>query len=168
MAPLCPQGGNAHCLCPSVQSDLEKGWHPERGRKQVSWWLVPHSGCKGLVDVSRVVFEQQGACLAGVRTCHGQRRGWADRKPGCAPGVVSTERGAHASPREGPRQTGGDSRSPPAGSALGGPVAHAALSLVQAGRGGHSSVEDAQATMELYKLVEVEWEEHLAQNPPDD
>lgn len=39
---------------------------------------------------------------------------------------------------------------------------------IQAGRGGHSSVEDAQATMELYKLVEVEWEEHLAQNPPED
>ncbi|XP_004629784.1 interferon-stimulated 20 kDa exonuclease-like 2 [Octodon degus] len=36
---------------------------------------------------------------------------------------------------------------------------------IQAGKGGHSSVEDAQATMELYKLVEVEWEQHLAQNP---
>lgn len=41
-------------------------------------------------------------------------------------------------------------------------------SLVQAGKSGHSSVEDAQATMELYKLVEVEWEQHLAQNPPKD
>ncbi|KAF0880585.1 I20L2 protein, partial [Crocuta crocuta] len=36
------------------------------------------------------------------------------------------------------------------------------------GKSGHSSVEDAQATMELYKLVEVEWEQHLAQNPPKD
>lgn len=36
---------------------------------------------------------------------------------------------------------------------------------IQIGKGGHSSVEDAQATMELYKLVEVEWEQHLAQNP---
>ncbi|XP_003475443.1 interferon-stimulated 20 kDa exonuclease-like 2 [Cavia porcellus] len=35
---------------------------------------------------------------------------------------------------------------------------------IQAGKSGHSSVEDAQATMELYKLVEVEWEQHLAQN----
>ena len=41
-------------------------------------------------------------------------------------------------------------------------------SLVQAGKSGHSSVDDAQATMELYKLVEVEWEQHLAQNPPTD
>ncbi|XP_036128355.1 interferon-stimulated 20 kDa exonuclease-like 2 [Molossus molossus] len=39
---------------------------------------------------------------------------------------------------------------------------------IQAGKSGHSSVEDAQATMELYKLVEVEWEQHLAQNPPKD
>lgn len=39
---------------------------------------------------------------------------------------------------------------------------------LQAGKSGHSSVEDAQATMELYKLVEVEWEQHLAQNPPKD
>ncbi|XP_028713459.1 interferon-stimulated 20 kDa exonuclease-like 2 [Peromyscus leucopus] len=38
---------------------------------------------------------------------------------------------------------------------------------IQAGQSGHSSVEDAQATMELYKLVEVEWEQHLAQNPPE-
>ncbi|XP_029412472.1 interferon-stimulated 20 kDa exonuclease-like 2 [Nannospalax galili] len=37
---------------------------------------------------------------------------------------------------------------------------------IQAGKSGHSSVEDAQATMELYKLVEVEWEQQLAQNPP--
>lgn len=41
-------------------------------------------------------------------------------------------------------------------------------SLIQVGKSGHSSVEDAQATMELYKLVEVEWEQHLAQNPPND
>lgn len=33
---------------------------------------------------------------------------------------------------------------------------------IQAGRGGHSSVEDAKATMELYKLVEEEWERTLA------
>lgn len=39
---------------------------------------------------------------------------------------------------------------------------------IQVGKSGHSSVEDAQATMELYKLVEVEWEQHLAQNPPKD
>ncbi|XP_023496750.1 interferon-stimulated 20 kDa exonuclease-like 2 [Equus caballus] len=39
---------------------------------------------------------------------------------------------------------------------------------IQVGKSGHSSVEDAQATMELYKLVEVEWEQHLAQNPPND
>ncbi|KAL1777566.1 interferon-stimulated 20 kDa exonuclease-like 2 [Sigmodon hispidus] len=37
---------------------------------------------------------------------------------------------------------------------------------IQGGNSGHSSVEDAQATMDLYKLVEVEWEQHLAQNPP--
>lgn len=37
---------------------------------------------------------------------------------------------------------------------------------IQGGTSGHSSVEDAQATMELYKLVEVEWEQHLAQNHP--
>lgn len=42
------------------------------------------------------------------------------------------------------------------------------LSLGQVGKSGHSSVEDAQATMELYKLVEVEWEQHLIQNPPKD
>ncbi|XP_037681635.1 interferon-stimulated 20 kDa exonuclease-like 2 [Choloepus didactylus] len=39
---------------------------------------------------------------------------------------------------------------------------------IQVGKSGHSSVEDAQATMELYKLVEVEWEQYLAQNPPKD
>lgn len=41
-------------------------------------------------------------------------------------------------------------------------------SRVQVGKSGHSSVEDAQAAMELYKLVEVEWEQHLAQSPPKD
>ncbi|XP_030638370.1 interferon-stimulated 20 kDa exonuclease-like 2 [Chanos chanos] len=35
---------------------------------------------------------------------------------------------------------------------------------IQVGRKGHSSVEDAKATMELYKLVEVEWEGILASN----
>lgn len=38
----------------------------------------------------------------------------------------------------------------------------------QVGKSGHSSVEDAQATMELYKLVEVDWEQRLAQTPPKD
>lgn len=38
---------------------------------------------------------------------------------------------------------------------------------IQVGKSGHSSVEDAQATMELYKLIEVEWERHLAQNLPE-
>ncbi|KAM9805497.1 interferon-stimulated 20 kDa exonuclease-like 2 [Syngnathus typhle] len=33
---------------------------------------------------------------------------------------------------------------------------------IQTGRGGHSSVEDARATMDLYKLVEDEWEKKLA------
>lgn len=32
------------------------------------------------------------------------------------------------------------------------------------GKGGHSSVEDAKATMELYKTVAVEWEMTLALN----
>lgn len=34
----------------------------------------------------------------------------------------------------------------------------------QVGKSGHSSVEDARATMELYKVVEEEWEQHLRQN----
>lgn len=34
----------------------------------------------------------------------------------------------------------------------------------QVGKKGHSSVEDARATMELYKVVEEEWEQHLLQN----
>uniref|UniRef100_A0A3Q2Y189 Interferon stimulated exonuclease gene 20-like 2 n=1 Tax=Hippocampus comes TaxID=109280 RepID=A0A3Q2Y189_HIPCM len=33
---------------------------------------------------------------------------------------------------------------------------------LQTGYGGHSSVEDARATMELYKLVEDEWEKKLS------
>ncbi|XP_075994421.1 interferon-stimulated 20 kDa exonuclease-like 2 [Genypterus blacodes] len=33
---------------------------------------------------------------------------------------------------------------------------------IQTGRKGHSSVEDAKATMELYKVVEAEWERKLA------
>uniref|UniRef100_A0A3B5L7T2 Exonuclease domain-containing protein n=1 Tax=Xiphophorus couchianus TaxID=32473 RepID=A0A3B5L7T2_9TELE len=33
---------------------------------------------------------------------------------------------------------------------------------IQTGRKGHSSVEDAKATMELYKVVEEEWERTLA------
>ncbi|KAI3361376.1 hypothetical protein L3Q82_012940 [Scortum barcoo] len=33
---------------------------------------------------------------------------------------------------------------------------------IQTGRKGHSSVEDARATMELYKVVEEEWERTLA------
>ncbi|XP_019719444.1 interferon-stimulated 20 kDa exonuclease-like 2 [Hippocampus comes] len=33
---------------------------------------------------------------------------------------------------------------------------------IQTGYGGHSSVEDARATMELYKLVEDEWEKKLS------
>ncbi|XP_032569093.1 interferon-stimulated 20 kDa exonuclease-like 2 isoform X2 [Chiroxiphia lanceolata] len=36
---------------------------------------------------------------------------------------------------------------------------------IQVGTSGHSSVEDARATMELYKVVEEEWEQHLRQNP---
>ncbi|NWQ67633.1 I20L2 protein, partial [Neopipo cinnamomea] len=36
---------------------------------------------------------------------------------------------------------------------------------IQVGSSGHSSVEDARATMELYKVVEEEWEQHLQQNP---
>ncbi|NXM85198.1 I20L2 protein, partial [Oenanthe oenanthe] len=35
---------------------------------------------------------------------------------------------------------------------------------IQMGKSGHSSVEDARATMELYKLVEEEWEQHLQQS----
>uniref|UniRef100_A0A3P9BS10 Interferon stimulated exonuclease 20 like 2 n=1 Tax=Maylandia zebra TaxID=106582 RepID=A0A3P9BS10_9CICH len=35
---------------------------------------------------------------------------------------------------------------------------------IQTGNKGHSSVEDARATMELYKVVEHEWETQLAAN----
>ncbi|XP_062847784.1 interferon-stimulated 20 kDa exonuclease-like 2 isoform X2 [Trichomycterus rosablanca] len=36
---------------------------------------------------------------------------------------------------------------------------------IQVGRKGHSSVEDAKATMELYKIVQVEWEKMLGSSP---
>ncbi|XP_063055377.1 interferon-stimulated 20 kDa exonuclease-like 2 [Engraulis encrasicolus] len=36
---------------------------------------------------------------------------------------------------------------------------------IQVGKKGHSSVEDAKATMELYKMVAVEWERTLASKP---
>ncbi|XP_068778733.1 interferon-stimulated 20 kDa exonuclease-like 2 [Struthio camelus] len=36
---------------------------------------------------------------------------------------------------------------------------------IQVGKSGHSSVEDARTTMELYKVVEAEWEQHLMLNP---
>ncbi|XP_048882206.1 interferon-stimulated 20 kDa exonuclease-like 2 [Brienomyrus brachyistius] len=35
---------------------------------------------------------------------------------------------------------------------------------IQVGKMGHSSVEDAKASMDVYKTVEVEWEQHLAMN----
>lgn len=38
---------------------------------------------------------------------------------------------------------------------------------IQTGRRGHSSIEDAKATMDLYKVVEVEWERTLAYKPPN-
>ncbi|XP_019359396.1 PREDICTED: apoptosis-enhancing nuclease-like [Gavialis gangeticus] len=37
---------------------------------------------------------------------------------------------------------------------------------IQVGRRGHSSVEDAQTSMELYRLVEEEWEQKLASSLP--
>ncbi|XP_054024823.1 apoptosis-enhancing nuclease [Dryobates pubescens] len=37
---------------------------------------------------------------------------------------------------------------------------------IQVGRKGHSSVEDAQTAMELYRLVEVQWETELACSLP--
>nr|XP_009679876.1 PREDICTED: apoptosis-enhancing nuclease {ECO:0000250/UniProtKB:Q8WTP8}-like [Struthio camelus australis] len=37
---------------------------------------------------------------------------------------------------------------------------------IQVGHKGHSSVEDAQTTMELYRLVEVQWEKELASSLP--
>ncbi|XP_030044206.1 interferon-stimulated 20 kDa exonuclease-like 2 isoform X2 [Microcaecilia unicolor] len=39
---------------------------------------------------------------------------------------------------------------------------------IQAGQKGHSSVEDARATMELYRLIEAEWERELATAPTED
>ncbi|XP_054855268.1 interferon-stimulated 20 kDa exonuclease-like 2 [Eublepharis macularius] len=39
---------------------------------------------------------------------------------------------------------------------------------IQVGQNGHSSVEDARATMELYKVVEVDWESYLASSPAQD
>ncbi|KAL8184908.1 UNVERIFIED_CONTAM: hypothetical protein K2H54_032006 [Gekko kuhli] len=39
---------------------------------------------------------------------------------------------------------------------------------IQVGQNGHSSVEDARATMELYKVVEADWERHLASCPAQD
>lgn len=40
--------------------------------------------------------------------------------------------------------------------------------LSQRGRRGHSSVEDAQAALDLYKLVEGEWEHELQTTLRDD
>ncbi|NWZ18949.1 AEN nuclease, partial [Asarcornis scutulata] len=37
---------------------------------------------------------------------------------------------------------------------------------IQVGSRGHSSVEDAQTAMELYRLVEVQWETELAHSQP--
>nr|XP_019935124.1 PREDICTED: apoptosis-enhancing nuclease-like [Paralichthys olivaceus] len=39
---------------------------------------------------------------------------------------------------------------------------------IQVGRRGHCSVEDARATLDLYKLVEGEWEQELQNNLRDD
>ncbi|XP_043935740.1 interferon-stimulated 20 kDa exonuclease-like 2 [Protopterus annectens] len=36
---------------------------------------------------------------------------------------------------------------------------------IQVGKSGHSSVEDAKATMELYRMIEAEWEKELASIP---
>ena len=41
----------------------------------------------------------------------------------------------------------------------------------QVGQHGHSSVEDAMTAMELYRLVEVQWEQQAASSlraPPED
>lgn len=40
--------------------------------------------------------------------------------------------------------------------------------LSQVGRRGHCSVEDAQAALDLYKLVEGEWEQELHNKLRDD
>ncbi|KAH1183867.1 hypothetical protein KIL84_014483 [Mauremys mutica] len=37
---------------------------------------------------------------------------------------------------------------------------------IQVGQKGHSSVEDARTSMELYRLVEVQWEQELASSQP--
>ncbi|XP_065268669.1 apoptosis-enhancing nuclease [Emys orbicularis] len=37
---------------------------------------------------------------------------------------------------------------------------------IQVGQKGHSSVEDARTSMELYRLVEVQWEQELASSHP--
>lgn len=49
---------------------------------------------------------------------------------------------------------------PPLGLHCRGNTAHCAFP-VQVGRRGHCSVEDARATLDLYKLVEGEWEQQL-------
>lgn len=38
---------------------------------------------------------------------------------------------------------------------------------IQVGRSGHCSVEDARAALDLYKLVEGDWEQHLQENMRD-
>uniref|UniRef100_A0AAY4AZH2 Exonuclease domain-containing protein n=1 Tax=Denticeps clupeoides TaxID=299321 RepID=A0AAY4AZH2_9TELE len=38
---------------------------------------------------------------------------------------------------------------------------------IQDGKGGHCSVEDAQATLDLYKLVEEQWEQIMASRSKD-
>ncbi|NXH18088.1 AEN nuclease, partial [Bucco capensis] len=43
---------------------------------------------------------------------------------------------------------------------------HLLRKKIQVGCKGHSSVEDAQTTMELYRLVEVQWEAELAHGLP--
>ncbi|KAM6106394.1 interferon-stimulated 20 kDa exonuclease-like 2 [Pterocles gutturalis] len=39
---------------------------------------------------------------------------------------------------------------------------------IQVGKSGHCSVEDARATMKLYRVVESEWEQHLMLNPEEE
>ncbi|NXJ75068.1 AEN nuclease, partial [Trogon melanurus] len=43
---------------------------------------------------------------------------------------------------------------------------HLLQKKIQVGNKGHSSVEDAQTAMELYRLVEVQWETELARSLP--
>ncbi|NXD19870.1 AEN nuclease, partial [Spelaeornis formosus] len=45
-------------------------------------------------------------------------------------------------------------------------ASHLLHKKIQIGCKGHSSVEDAQTAMELYRLVEVQWEKELAQSLP--